>query len=214
MTSRLHLAGLAVLLLLLFAVPLVVGNEFYLRILFMIGVYYLAAAGLNVLVGWTGQKSLGHAGLFAVGAYAAALLTAKAGWNPWLALAASAVFGGIFGIVIALPSLRVKGPSLAMVTIGFGVVVEKIVTEWQDVFGGQGGIYGVVPPSLGGDSFTAREWVWFAGVLGVGFTWPSVRCSTESTDEPFWPCKRRRSRPRARASVSIASRSWRSSSAP
>lgn len=168
MNSRLHFAGLAALLVLLLAVPLFVGNEFYLRILFMVGVYYLAAAGLNVLVGWTGQKSLGHAGLFAVGAYAASLLTAKAGWNPWLALAASAVFGGIFGIVIALPSLRVKGPSLAMVTIGFGVVVEKIVTEWQDVFGGQGGIYGVVPPSLGGHAFTVREWVWFVGILCVG----------------------------------------------
>ena len=141
------------------AVPWFIGNEFYLKIIFTAGVYYLAAAGLNVLVGWSGQKSLGHAGLFAVGAYTAALLTAQAGWNPWLALIAAAVMSGAFGVVIALPSLRVKGPSLAMVTIGFGIVVEKVVTEWQ-VFGGQAGIYGVLPPTVGGRMLGMREWAW------------------------------------------------------
>lgn len=62
--------------------PLAISNDFYLKIIFTAGMYYLAAAGLNVLVGWSGQKSLGHAGLFAAGAYTAALLTTQAGWNP------------------------------------------------------------------------------------------------------------------------------------
>lgn len=62
------------------------SNDFYLRIVFLIGVNYIAASGLNVLVNYTGQKSLGHAGLFAVGAYAVALLTTRWGWNPWAAL--------------------------------------------------------------------------------------------------------------------------------
>ena len=133
-------------------------NEFHLKIVFTAGMYYLAASGLNVLVGWTGQKSLGHAGLFAAGAYTAALLTAQAGWNPWLALLAAAVVAALFGVLIALPSLRVKGPSLAMVTIGFGIVVEKVVTEWQVPFGGQQGIYGVVPLSVGPHALTIGEW--------------------------------------------------------
>jgi len=133
-------------------------NEFHLKIVFTAGMYYLAACGLNVLVGWTGQKSLGHAGLFAAGAYTAALLTAQAGWNPWLALLAAAIVAGAFGVLIAIPSLRVKGPSLAMVTIGFGIVVEKVVTEWQVPFGGQQGIYGVAPLSLGGKAFGIAEW--------------------------------------------------------
>jgi branched-chain amino acid transport system permease protein len=167
MNNRIHVVGLLALTAALLTIPVFVTNDFYLKIVFMIGVYYLAAAGLNVLVGWAGQKSLGHAGLFAVGAYAAALLTAKAGWNPWLALMAAAILGGLFGIVIALPSLRVKGPSLAMVTIGFGVVVEKIIEEWQDVFAGQQGIYGVLPPNLGGSAFTNKEWVWFVVLLAV-----------------------------------------------
>ena len=166
--ERKHTLWIAVVAALAAAVPLLTSNDFYLRVLFLIGVNYLAAAGMNVLVGYTGQKSLGHAGLFAVGAYTVALLTARMGWNPWLAFAAAGVMAGLFGIVIALPALRVKGPALAMVTIGFGIVVEKIVSEWQDVFAGQQGIYGVVPLSLGGNMFSSKQWVWFVLVLGAG----------------------------------------------
>ena len=165
--ERKHYLWLAVVAALAAAVPLLTDNDFYLRVLFLIGVNYIAAAGMNVLVGYTGQKSLGHAGLFAVGAYTVALLTARWGWNPWPAFVAAGVMAGIFGIVIALPALRVKGPALAMVTIGFGIVVEKIVSEWQDVFAGQQGIYGVLPLSLGGTMFSSRHWVWFVLLLGV-----------------------------------------------
>ena len=167
MKGRAHLVGLIAVGLFIAFVPFVTDNAFYLKVLFLIAVNYLAAAGLNVLVGHAGQKSLGHAGLFAVGAYTAALLTVRLGWNPWLAFVAAGVVAGVFGVVIALPALRVKGPALAMVTIGFGIVVEKIVSEWQDVFAGQQGIYGVVPPSWGGHAFGAAEWLWFAGALGI-----------------------------------------------
>ena len=88
-----------------------VDNDYYLRILFMSCVYYLCAAGVNVLVGYAGQKSLGQAGLFAAGAYTAALLTSRWQVDPWLALAAAPVVAGVFGVLIALPSLRVKGPT-------------------------------------------------------------------------------------------------------
>jgi branched-chain amino acid transport system permease protein len=168
MKLRAHTLGFGVAAVLAVAVPWLLTNEFYLKIIFTASVYYLAAAGLNVLVGWSGQKSLGHAGLFAAGAYTAALLTAQAGWNPWLALVAAAAVSGAFGVLIALPSLRVKGPSLAMVTIGFGIVVEKIVTEWQVPFGGQAGIYGVLPPTLGGRMLGMREWAWL--VLAFALT--------------------------------------------
>lgn len=161
-----HYLWLVVIAGLVACVPLMTSNDFYLRVVFLIGVNYIAASGLNVLVNYTGQKSLGHAGLFAVGAYAVALLTTRWGWNPWAAFAMAGVLAGLFGVVIALPALRVKGPALAMVTIGFGIVVEKIVSEWQDVFAGQAGIYGVVPLSFGGQMFNTKDWVWF--VLGLG----------------------------------------------
>jgi branched-chain amino acid transport system permease protein len=166
--NRAHLFGLAFVVAVIILLPFSTDNGFYLKVMFLVGVNYLAGSGLNVLVGITGQKSLGHAGLFAVGAYAVALLTTRAGWNPWVAFAASGVISGIFGVIIALPALRVKGPALAMVTIAFGIVIEKIVSEWQDVFGGQAGIYGVVPPSLfGGVRLGPKEWVWFVGFLAI-----------------------------------------------
>ena len=167
MNRHAHLVGVVMVAAAIALAPFLTANAFYLKVLFLIGVNYLAASGLNVLVGHTGQKSLGHAGLFAVGAYTVALLTARAGWNPWLAFVAAGVMAGVFGVLIALPALRVKGPSLAMVTIGFGIVVEKIVSEWQDVFAGQAGIYGVLPLSIGGVRFGPREWVWFVGALAL-----------------------------------------------
>ncbi|MEJ5030578.1 MULTISPECIES: branched-chain amino acid ABC transporter ATP-binding protein/permease [Comamonas] len=162
-----HYGWLALVAALVAAIPLMTSNDFYLRIVFLIGVNYIAASGLNVLVNYTGQKSLGHAGLFAVGAYAVALLTTRWGWNPWAAFAMAGVLAGLFGVVIALPALRVKGPALAMVTIGFGIVVEKVVSEWQDVFAGQQGIYGVVPLKLGDQMFASSHWVWFVLALCV-----------------------------------------------
>jgi branched-chain amino acid transport system permease protein len=141
------------------------GNDYYLRIAFMMCVYYLCAAGMNVLVGYAGQKSLGQAGLFAAGAYAVALLSTHTEISPWLALVFAAVVSAACGVLIALPSLRVKGPYLAMVTLAFGIVVEKLVGEWTDVFGGAQGIYGIKPLTWNGQPFSAVQWVWFGVVL-------------------------------------------------
>ena len=141
------------------------GNDYYLRIAFMMCVYYLCAAGMNVLVGYAGQKSLGQAGLFAAGAYAVALITTRTEISPWLALVLAAVVSAACGVLIALPSLRVKGPYLAMVTLAFGIVVEKLVGEWTEVFGGAQGIYGIKPLTWNDQPFTALQWVWFGMVL-------------------------------------------------
>jgi len=167
MPALAHGIGLAVLATALALVPLFGLNDFHLQILFTIGVNYLAAAGLNVLVGYAGQKSLGHAGLFAVGAYTAAIANIEWGLSPWLSLLLACGFGAVFGLVIAMPSVRVSGPSLAMVTIGFGIVVEKVVTEWTDIFKGQAGFYGIGAPSIAGVGFTNLHWVWFVGALCI-----------------------------------------------
>ena len=148
------------------AVALQINNDYYLRIGFMACVYYLCGAGMQVLVGFAGQKSLGQAGLFAAGAYSVALLTTLTAMEPWIALALSVLISGICGILIALPSLRVKGPYLAMVTLAFGIVVEKIVTEWVDVFGGAQGIYGIRPLTWNQQPLTVQQGV----VLGIALS--------------------------------------------
>ena len=159
-----HLAGVLLAAAALIGVTSLFGNDYYLRIVFMMCVYYLCAAGMNVLVGYAGQKSLGQAGLFAAGAYAVALLTTRTEMNPWLALVVAAGISAVCGVLIALPSLRVKGPYLAMVTLAFGIVVEKLVGEWTDVFGGAQGIYGIKALTWNGQPLTSLQWVW----LGIG----------------------------------------------
>jgi branched-chain amino acid transport system permease protein len=162
MKSLQHLMAVVVAVAVLVAATGAVGNEYYLRIAFMMCVYYLCGMGMNVLVGYAGQKSLGQAGLFAAGAYSVALLTTKTQMDPWIALALGGVISGVCGVLIALPSLRVKGPYLAMVTLAFGIVVEKLVTEWTDVFGGAQGLFGIRPLTWSGQPLNMNQWVWFA----------------------------------------------------
>ena len=161
-----HLAGVLLFSALLCTLVGTINNDYYLRIGFMMCIYYLCAAGMNVLVGYAGQKSLGQAGLFAAGAYAVALLTTRTDISPWLALALAALVSGVCGVLIALPSLRVKGPYLAMVTLAFGIVVEKLVSEWTDVFGGAQGIFGIRTLTWGGAPLNTQQWVW----LGIGLS--------------------------------------------
>src|SRR6266540_6579772 len=104
------LAVLAILTL-----PLLDDSGYHMRIAEQIAFYTIAAIGLNILVGYQGQVSLGHGGLFAMGAYTSALLAKDLGVPVWICLIAGALFAGVVGAVLSLPTLRAKGPCLAMV---------------------------------------------------------------------------------------------------
>ena len=107
------------------AATLAAPNTYYLFILGMIGVTTLVSVGLNVLAGLSGQISIGHAGFFAMGAYTGSLLMLKAQWHFGLAFVMAAIVAAGTGVALAAPALRVSGPYLAMVTIAFGVIVER-----------------------------------------------------------------------------------------
>jgi ABC-type branched-subunit amino acid transport system ATPase component/ABC-type branched-subunit amino acid transport system permease subunit len=112
------------------------------------GLLTIVTAGLNVLVGFTGQTSLGHAGLYAFGAYTAALCVTRAGTSEWVGIAAAIGVTSIVGAAVAAAALRVSGPYLAMVTIAFGLIVEGVLIEWGSVTGGPGGIFNIPKPGL------------------------------------------------------------------
>ena len=135
-------------------VPMVTTNTYYLFLVLLIGITIVVGTGLNVLAGWSGQVSLGHAGLYAIGAYAGAILTTRAGLSFWLALPLATLLGAAVGAVLALASLRVTGPYLAMVTIAFGIIVEHGLIEWDAVTAGFGGISNIPKPRLGGVELT------------------------------------------------------------
>ncbi|WP_198430842.1 branched-chain amino acid ABC transporter permease, partial [Rhodococcus rhodochrous] len=101
---------------------------------------YIVVAGLNLLVGLSGQLSLGHAGFYAIGAYVTGLCTV-AGVPFLLSLLLGVLICAGAGGLVAMLSLRAKGPYLAMVTIAFGLLVEIVANRWVEVTGGPAGLY-------------------------------------------------------------------------
>jgi len=131
------------------ALPLLTANTYYLYVASSAALLTIVTAGLNVLIGFTGQMSLGHAGFYAIGAYAAGVTSVRLGLSPWLGVPLAVVAAAAVGAVVAGAALRVTGPYLAMVTIAFGIIVEGILVEWVAVTGGPGGIFNIPKPPLG-----------------------------------------------------------------
>src|SRR3954462_7088524 len=104
--------------------PIVVDNPYNIHLLETIMIYAILLFGLDIVVGYTGQVSLGHAGLFGIGAYTAGVLVTKLGAPFLVALIASIGVTAVFGALLALPALRVTGPYLAMVTLAFGTIIQ------------------------------------------------------------------------------------------
>jgi len=135
---------------LLFACAAPLGlNGYGLYLLTLTEIFVLVALGLNLLTGYAGQISLCHASFFGVGAYATAILTQKAGLPYLLSLLLGALLTTAIGALAAVPALRLKNIYLAIATLGFGVVLQKITFEWRSLTGGGGGL-ALTPPSIAG----------------------------------------------------------------
>ncbi len=147
--------------------PLVLNDSFFILVLQSLAYLFIVVLGLDILVGWTGQISLGHAGLYAVGAYTTALASTKLGLPFWVSAPLGVLLAGVFGVLLALPSLRAKGPYLAMVTIAFGFMAEVTANRW-DLTGGPMGIMSIPAPTLpGGREMTATEYFWLIGAVAL-----------------------------------------------
>lgn len=142
---RYVVAGLG--LLVLAVAPFVVDN-YAIYLLNLVAIFILVALGLNLLTGFAGQISLGHAAFFGIGAYATGLFTQKAGLPFWLSLPAAGLLATAVGVVAGIPALRLKSLYLAIATLGFGVVTQKILFEWRSLTGGGGGLQ-LAPIHLG-----------------------------------------------------------------
>ncbi|HEV2954777.1 MAG TPA: branched-chain amino acid ABC transporter ATP-binding protein/permease [Xanthobacteraceae bacterium] len=147
----------SLLLLALAVVGCLFGNGYQVYLIAMVCLTAIVGVGLNVLLGLTGQVSLGHVGFFAIGAYAVAILTTFHGVSFWLALPVAVALAGVVGVILALPALRVAGPYLAMVTIAFGFIIENSAIEWRSLTGGANGIVNIPPPAVAGHEFSLRE---------------------------------------------------------
>ena len=120
------------------------------RIVIMILLYSMLGMGLNVLTGYTGLVSLGHAGFYGIGAYCCAILTTKLGWSFWPALLAGGCFTAFIGFLLGLPTLRLSGTYLSIVTLGFCEIVQMILKQWEPVTNGNYGIRNIPKPEIFG----------------------------------------------------------------
>ena len=150
-----------------FSTILLASNTYYLYVLGTVAVFTLVGVGLNILTGLSGQVSIGHAGFFAIGAYTGSLLMTKLQWNFWLAAIVAVIMAAGTGIVLAAPALRVTGPYLAMVTVAFGIIIERILIEWVSLTGGFGGIFNIPKPSLLGLQPPLRDVVLLAWLSAI-----------------------------------------------
>src|SRR5471032_1395320 len=128
--------GLAALVL----YPVLIPNPYYIHLFETILIYAILLFGLDIVVGYTGQVSLGHAGLFGIGAYTAGVLFAQFHAPLALTLLAGIAVTSLFGAVLALPALRVTGPYLAMVTLAFGTIIQILINEMDFLTNGPMGL--------------------------------------------------------------------------
>ena len=162
--NQLLLAIVGIGALLLF--PLGITNPYYIHLLETIMIYAILLFGLDIVVGYTGQVSLGHAGLFGIGAYTAGVMVTKLGTPLLVTLIASVGVTALFGAILALPALRVSGPYLAMVTLAFGTIIQILINEMTFLTEGPMGIK-LTKPSLLGMKLDEREFFWLVAVLMV-----------------------------------------------
>lgn len=128
---------------LLLSAPLLTQDKQYLTIITMATIFAIFAMSWDLISGVTGQLSLGHGLFFGVAAYAAALLNLHLGWQPWLTIPIGAVISAIFGVVVAIPALRLRGIYLGLVTLTFPLIMSGIILVFPDFTGGELGLYGI-----------------------------------------------------------------------
>ena len=164
--DRKTLTAAALGLALLAAAPLMTSNPYYIHMIGTIMIYAILLFGLDIVVGYTGQVSLGHAGLFGVGSYTAGVLFLKFGAPLWMIIPASIVVTAAFGALLALPALRVTGPYLAMVTLAFGTIIQILINEMTFLTEGPLGIK-IPKPSIAGQQLSEHGFYWLTFALMV-----------------------------------------------
>ena len=148
----------------LFSLPLFISNPYYIHLIETILIYTILLYGLDIVVGYVGQVSLGHAALFGIGSYTAGVLFFHFGTPIWLTLPASIVVTAIFGGILALPALKVIGPYLAMVTLAFGTIAQILINEMTWLTEGPLGIK-IPKPDLMGVPMSKAQFFWLVCIV-------------------------------------------------
>jgi branched-chain amino acid transport system permease protein len=166
--------GTLLLAALVLLAPLVLPNNYAYDVAIQVALNAIVCVGLNLLIGYAGQISLGHAGFFALGGYASAILATRYGVPVWISLPGACAMVGALAWVVGRPTLRLKGHTLAMATLGLGVIISIALTTEDRITGGPDGM--AVPPLVlfGMEVQGEHMWYWIAGALLVAAVWLSL----------------------------------------
>ena len=142
-----------VLLAMLALVPIMISNIYYLHLINLSLIMIILGIGLNLLTGYAGQISIGHAAFYGIGAYTSAIVTTRFDISSWFGLLLAGIVTAGIGYLIGRPTLKLRGAYLAIASIGIGEIAQLVMTNWTDMTGGALGIKGVKAPSLFGWEF-------------------------------------------------------------
>lgn len=173
--------GLYIVVAILLVIPFIAPNNFYLDLAIRMAINAVIVLGLNLLIGFAGQISLGHAGFLGIGAYASAILPTHFGWHPLPAMAAGAIAAAGLAALVARPIFKLKGNYLAMATLGLGIIITIAIRNEANYTGGPDGMAVPAMALLGFQLSTDKQWYWVVALLLVFSLWASLNM----IDSPF-----------------------------
>jgi branched-chain amino acid transport system permease protein len=177
------LVGAIVLVVIL--LPLILTGNFYLRVAALVYINAIAVIGLNLLMGYAGQVSLGHAGFFGIGAYAVALGPTTLGFPVWLSLVTGAAFSGLLAFVVGRPILRLRGHYLAVATLGLGLLIWMVFNNQSELTGGPNGMQVPRLMLFGWRAVGPIIWYWISGATLVFCSWIALNLINSPTGRAF-----------------------------
>jgi|WetSurMetagenome_2_1015567.scaffolds.fasta_scaffold114797_2 branched-chain amino acid transport system permease protein len=141
------------------ALPLLLRGkyEWLLHPVVVIGISTITVLGLNLLMGYAGQVSLGQAAFVGIGAYSYAIISTKPGWSPWLGLLVGIALSALVAAIVGVPLLKLRGHYLAMGTLGFGMILQIVMVQWESLTNGTTGIPGIPPLQIAGFAFSGNR---------------------------------------------------------
>ncbi|MBW1727023.1 MAG: branched-chain amino acid ABC transporter permease [Deltaproteobacteria bacterium] len=142
--------GFGALAVIIIVLPLFVESKYYFIVLNVIGLNTIVVVGLNLLIGFAGQISLGHAAFYGLGSYFSGILTVNYGFPLWPAMVVGMMATGAVAYLIGYPSLKLRGHYLVMATLGFGIIINILMGELEQFTGGHDGLMGIPPLAIGG----------------------------------------------------------------
>jgi branched-chain amino acid transport system permease protein len=146
--------------------PFVLTEQYQIHVLAMAGIFALMALGLTVTIGYAGLADFGYVAYYAIGAYTSALLNVRLGVSFWLCLPASGLVAGLLSLLVAFPAIRVRGHYLALVTLGFSIIVIQLINNLTWLTGGTEGVSGIEMPVLFGWDFARPVMLGFVTLPG------------------------------------------------